>query len=265
MKKYQWGFIGCGNMGGTLVRAVAKKTPQGTLAICDLDEQKTQTLAKECSAIVERAETLAEECRFLVLGVKPQAMEKTLLPLRGKIARGTVLVTMAAGVSIERLRSYTGNYPAIRIMPNTPAALGEGVILYAADGVSEQDEADFKEAFLAAGLSDKLEETEIDAAGALSGCGPAFVYYFAEALANGAIGCGLSREKAEKYAAQTIVGAGKMLQAYGDPVALRRAVCSPNGTTLAGIEAMENAGFKRAAEKAVEAAYRRTLELQKGE
>lgn len=263
--QYQWGFIGCGNMGGTLVRAVAKNAKSGEIAVCDLDETKTEALAKACGAVVEDLETIVRESRFLVLGVKPQAMEKTLSPVRGKIGKDTILVTMAAGVTIERLRSYVGAYPVVRIMPNTPAALGEGVILYCTDGVNGTDEADFQTAFAAAGLVDKLDESEIDAAGALSGCGPAFVYYFAEALIEGAVASGLSREKAEKYAAQTLVGGGKMLQTYGDPVVLRKAVCSPNGTTLAGIGKMEELGFKMAAEKAVEAAYRRTLELQRGE
>jgi pyrroline-5-carboxylate reductase len=145
--KYQWGFIGCGNMGGTLVRAVVKKTKSSEIAVCDLDESKTNALANTCGVVVENAETLAQESRFLVLGVKPQTMEKTLIPLRDKIKRGTVLVTMAAGVSIERLRSYVGDFPVIRIMPNTPAVLGEGVILYCSDGVDEREEDDFVNAF----------------------------------------------------------------------------------------------------------------------
>ena len=151
----------------------------------------------------------------------------------------------------------------IRIMPNTPVALGAGMILYTLAGVEKNVETDFLKIFEKAGVFDKIPEDKIDAASALSGCGPAFVYAFAEALADGAVECGVPRDKAGIYAAQTLLGAAEMLKEYGHPADLKDAVCSPGGTTIAGIHALEKAGFRNAAMDAVTAAYKRTLELKK--
>ena len=135
--------------------------------------------------------------------------------------------------------------------------------LFTCDGVSADVENEFLQAFAHAGKFDKLTEDKIDAGSALSGCGPAFVYAFAEALADGGVECGLPREKAALYAAQTLLGAAKMLLEFGHPADLKDAVCSPGGTTIAGIHALEEAGFRGAAMRAVLAAYKRTLELKK--
>ena len=171
---------------------------------------------------------------------------------------------MAAGVSIGAIRSFVGkNLSVIRIMPNTPAMLGEGMILYATEDVKKAQEEKFLSAFAKAGKIDKIPEDKIDAASALSGCGPAFVYAFAEALADGGVECGVPRDKAALYAAQTLKGAAEMLLAFGHPADLKDAVCSPGGTTIAGVHALEENGFRGATMNAVTAAYKRTLELKK--
>ena len=137
------------------------------------------------------------------------------------------------------------------------------MILYATADVSKESETVFLTAFAKAGIFDKIPEEKIDAGSALSGCGPAFVYAFAEALADGGVECGVPRDKAALYAAQTLLGAAQMLLEYGHPADLKDAVCSPGGTTIAGIHALEDAGFRGAAMSAVTAAYKRTLELKK--
>lgn len=261
---YLLGFIGCGNMGGALVRAVAKTTK--SLAVCDYLPQKAEALAKECGATALTATQIAESCTYVVLGVKPQNMQETLAGIADvlKARKDVVIVTMAAGVAMAAIRKYIGaDVPVIRIMPNTPAQVGEGMILYDCAGVDEKQENAFLTAFAKAGKIDKLSEEKIDAASALSGCGPAFVYAFAEALADGAVECGVPRDKAATYAAQTLYGAAKMLLEYGHPADLKDAVCSPGGTTIAGVHALENAGFRGATMDAVMAAYKRTLELKK--
>ena len=171
---------------------------------------------------------------------------------------------MAAGLSIAAICSFAGaNLPTVRIMPNTPAMLGEGMILYTTADVSAADKQTFLESFKAAGKFDEIPEEKIDAASALSGCGPAYVYAFAEALADGAVECGVPRDKAALYAAQTLLGAAKMLLEFGHPADLKDAVCSPGGTTIAGVHALENGGFRGATMDAVMEAYKRTLELKK--
>ena len=263
---YTLGFIGCGNMGGALARAVAKAVGGQNIAVNDYCTEKAQAFAKECGATVLSAQEIASQCKFIILGVKPQNMQETVYAIIPQLRenKNAVVITMAAGISISAIRSFIGlDLPVIRIMPNTPALVGEGMILYDCLGVSPADEQAFKDAFAKAGVIDKLPEDKIDAASALSGCGPAFVYAFAEALADGAVECGVPRDKAATYAAQTILGAGKMLLAFGHPADLKDAVCSPGGTTIAGVHALEKGAFRSAAMDAVFAAYKRTLELKK--
>ena len=264
--KYTFGFIGCGNMGGALVRAVSKTVDGNKIAVCDYDQTKAQALATDLGVVATTATELAKESEFVVLGVKPQNMQETLAPLSDALKNndGVTVITMAAGLSVSAIRSFIGaELPVIRIMPNTPAMLGAGMILYTTKGISNEAENTFLSGFAKAGKIDKIPEEKIDAASALSGCGPAFVYAFAEALADGAVECGVPRDKAAIYAAQTLKGAAEMLLQFGHPADLKDAVCSPGGTTIAGVHALENAGFRGATMDAVMAAYKRTLELKK--
>ncbi len=264
--RYQLGFIGCGNMGGALVAAAAKTIPPSQIAVCDFDKTKVENLQKTLGVTGASAEELAKDARFLVLGVKPQVMEQTLAPI-AEILKGRediTVVTMAAGLSISAIRAFIGkDLPVIRIMPNTPVRLGAGMVLFTCQGVCEDAKAAFLNAFSQAGKFDELAEEKIDAGSAVSGCGPAFVYAFAKALAQGGVECGLSKEQAEFYAAQTLLGGAEMLLQFGDPDALIKAVCSPNGTTLAGMAALEAKEFENVAKSSVLAAYKRTLELKK--
>ncbi len=262
--QYEIGFIGCGNMGAALARAVAHRLPGHAIALCDADESKATALGEELGAAVVDLTTVASHCHFLVLGVKPQVLGAVCASFAPLLQPGQVIISMAAGTSVATVQAYLGTAcPVIRIMPNTPAALGEGVILYAPCGVAEVDEQAFLSHFAAAGMIDRLEEAKIDAASALSGCGPAFVYIFAEALADAAVECGIPRDKAVAYAARTLAGAARMVETYGNPATLKDAVCSAGGTTIAGVHALEKGGFRAAAMDAVNAAYRRTLELAK--
>ncbi len=264
--KYQLGFIGCGNMGGALVNAAAKTVSPDKIGVCDFDVKKVATLQERLGVLHATAEELAKGAEFLVLGVKPQVMEATLSPIAHILRERNdlIIVTMAAGLSISAIQTYIGKaVPTIRIMPNTPVMQGAGMVLFTTSGVSEEVETAFLHAFSKAGKFDKLPEDKIDAGSALSGCGPAFVYAFAEALADGGVECGLPRDKAELYAAQTLLGAAEMLLEFGHPADLKNAVCSPGGTTIAGMHALEEAGFRGDAMNAVLAAYKRTLELKK--
>ena len=264
--KYDFGFIGCGNMGGALIKALAKTVDVKKIAVCDFFQDKAKAFEKELGVVCSNAEEIAKECEFIVLAVKPQNMSDTLKPLREilKNREDVCLISMAAGLSISAIKEYAGNdFPVIRIMPNTPCTLGAGMVLYCTDKVSKAQETAFLTAFSSAGKIDKIEESKIDAASALSGCGPAFVYMFAEALADGAVECGVPRDKAILYASQTLLGAAEMLLAFGHPGDLKDAVCSPGGTTIAGVHSLEKSGFRNAAMDAVLSAYKRTLELKK--
>lgn len=263
---YTLGFIGCGNMGGALVRAAAKSVGGEAIAVCDRDTDKTLALKRECGVTPTDALDVAQNARFVVLGLKPQQMQASVAEFASALQKRTdvTVITMAAGLPIATLRDYLGaSLPVIRIMPNTAALVGEGMILYATDGIADGVNDEFLRAFSAAGRFDRIPESMIDAASALSGCGPAYVYLFAEALADGAVECGVPRDKAQFYAAQTLLGAAKMLLEHGHPGDLKDAVCSPGGTTIAGVHALERNGLRNAAMDAVVAAYERTLELKK--
>ena len=268
MKKF--GFIGCGNMGGALASAVAKTVSGKDLLFCDASLEKAQALASKYNAQASNdAKAVAAECRYIFLGVKPQGFDSLfaeISPILSKRTDRFVLISMAAGVTIARVAKLSGcDCPIIRIMPNTPVAVGEGMILYSANEmVSEEELQTFTASLSAAGCLDAIPEEKIDAASAVSGCGPAFVYLFAEAVADGGVECGLPRDKALLYAAQTLKGAAELLLKTGKhPGELKDAVCSPGGTTIAGVHALEDCSFRSAAMNAVTAAYERTLELKK--
>lgn len=262
---YTFGFIGCGNMGGTLARLVAAKMGGNQVSVADFDGSKTAAISAEYGAIPLSSEEVARQSKFVVLGVKPQALDVVMESLAPSLRknRDVVLITMAAGVTIESLRKKAGaDYPVIRIMPNTPCGLGAGVVAYCTDGVTKAEESLFLDAFSGAGLIDKTAEEHLDVVTALTGSGPAFVYLFADALAKGAQSCGLDAETALKYAAKTLEGGAKMLQKYGDAERLCKNVCSPNGTTIEGVNALKERNFEEISASAVKAAYRRALELK---
>ncbi|MGM9642251.1 MAG: pyrroline-5-carboxylate reductase [Eubacteriales bacterium] len=264
--KYKAGFIGCGNMGGALARAAARSVGGSSIAVCDHNYDKVALLCSECGTTALDFESIWSECDFVFLGMKPQKIKSSLdahIELINK--SNCVIVTMAAGTEISFYERYLGiNRPIIRIMPNTPCSIGSGMIQYAcSEDVSEDNEKCFCEIMTCAGVLDKISEGLIDAASAVSGCGPAFAFIFAEALADAGVECGLPREKALLYAAQMLKGSAELILANGNPGKLKDSVCSPGGTTIAGVHALEESAFRAAAMNAVTAAYRRTLELKK--
>ena len=265
-KQYTLAFIGCGNMGGALAVAAAKGNPDVQIAVCDAFPQKAEALAVRFPNVqVVPMEKMANNSRFLFLGVKPQMLADLFVALAPLLPDDVTLVSMAAGTAIEKIEALAGKpLPVIRIMPNIPVSVGEGVILYSANKrVKAEDLRYFVDAMSGAGLLDAIPEDKIDAASAISGCGPAFAYMFIEALADGGVACGLPRDKAQTYAAAMLAGAARqVLQAGVHPGALKDAVCSPGGTTIAGVHALEKAGFRCAAADAVCAAYEKTLLLK---
>jgi pyrroline-5-carboxylate reductase len=262
------GFIGCGNMGSALARG-AVKSGLCELLVSDANTEKAAAFANECGAVVSTNENIALECDFIFLAVKPNVFALVVEPLREAFAKNksSVIVTMAAGLSIARLSEMVGDaeHPIIRIMPNTPAAIGHGMILWCANSTVSESSIKSFEAFLSgAGKLDMISENLIDAASAVSGCGPAFVYMFIEALADGAVECGLPRDKAMSYAAETLIGAAEMVKQSGKhPGQLKDEVCSPGGSTIEGVRALEEGAFRATTSSAVIEAYEKTKKLGK--
>lgn len=263
----EFGFIGCGNMGSAIVRAVAKAGFSEKMLITDHNMSKMKYLSDEYKVKISDAVTIANECKYIFIGVKPQAINKCFKEIRGILksrVSPAIVVSMAAGVSIDDIISMSGNEKVIRIMPNMPVSVGRGVTLASTRNISEDNRIEFENAMKKSGVFDWIEEKYIDAASAVSGCGPAFVYMFIEALADGAVDCGLPRDKAMLYAAGTLLGSAKMVIETGKhPGKLKDEVCSPAGSTIAGVRALENGSFRADAMNAVIAAYEKTKQLGK--
>ena len=261
-------FLGTGNMGGALARAACKTLSGEEVLLSNRTAEKAVALASELGCRTADNKTAAREGRFLFLGVKPQMMADLLAeigPVLAKRQDRFVLVTMAAGLTMERIRELAGgDYPIIRIMPNTPASIGEGMILYTCgETVTQEEEQVFLSGMAGAGRLSPLPEKLIDAGSAVSGCGPAFVDLFIEALADGGVACGLPRAAALEYAAEMVAGSARLVLESGKhPGALKDAVCSPGGTTIQGVRALEEAGFRGAVMNAVIAAYEKNFDLK---
>ena len=260
----KYGFIGCGNMGGAIAKALSKSTTD----ICVADRSgKARILADELGIRYSDNASIAAGCDRIFLGVKPHLMQEVLAPLIPVLQeKKPLLITMAAGLEIKKIEEFAGgNIAVIRIMPNTPTAIGKGVIQYCCNGLVDEDTiSDWLSDMAPCGLVDPLEERLIDAASALSGSGPAYMYVFLEALADGALACGIPRAKAYEYAAMTMVGSAEMyLQTKQHPGALKDAVCSPGGSTIAGLKALESRAFRAAAMECVAATYNKNKELGK--
>lgn len=277
-------------MGTALMVAAASAVGGAAVGVADADAAKAAALAAELGGVsyAGNAEA-ARSGRFVVLAVKPQVARAVLreiapvLAERAAAGRPAVLVSIVAGLSIAAMREALApadaavladgaalarhkalrNQAIIRLMPNTPALVAKGMIALSASAETpEAATAELERAFAGAGLMDRVEEKYMDAVTALSGSGPAFAYIFIEALADGGVRAGLPRDKALRYAARTVLGAAAMVEETGrHPGALKDAVCSPAGTTIAGVAALEDRSFRAAAMAAVDAAYRRAGEL----
>ncbi|MGO9811122.1 MAG: pyrroline-5-carboxylate reductase [Isosphaeraceae bacterium] len=266
----RWGFIGSGKMATALIRGMLRSGVAGAAAIAASDplESARAGLAADTGIRVYEANLpVVERSEVLVLAVKPQTMPQVLAQLRPLVGPRHLVVSIAAGISIAALLEGLGpERRIVRVMPNTPALLGEGASAYAlGPGVPAADEAVVKAFLGSVGRAVRVPETMLDAVTGLSGSGPAFVYLMIEALSDGGVRVGLPRDIATMLAAQTVLGGARMVLETGlHPGVLKDQVTSPGGTTIAGLHALERGGVRGALIDAVEAATRRSAELAAG-
>ena len=260
------GFIGCGNMGAALITAIAKDK-QTKLYIFDTNKEKAEGIASVSGAEIMSAEDIVKAVDILFLAVKPNVISAVLSSLSEAMSQNPELtvISMAAGVKLAALEEVAPGAKLIRIMPNTSVAVGSGVTAYATGGnVTEADEAAFLDVMKFTGICDKIPEGLIDAESAIAGSGPAFAYMFIDALADGGVLCGLPRDKAITYAAAMLEGAAKTLLKTGEhPSVLKDRVCSPGGSTIEGVAALEAGGFRAALTSAVLATCEKAKKLGK--
>ena len=252
------GFLGCGNMGGAIARAVCKAADPQNVYLANRTAAKAEALAAELGCNTTTNAEVAGRSDLIFLAVKPQMMEALLAPLKFTLNERPsrfILCSMAAGLSIARIQEMAGeDYPVIRIMPNTPASVGAGMIQYCSANVTAEEEQEFLKLMAPAGRLDAVPEALIDAASSVSGCGPAWVYQFIEALADAAVKHGIVRADAYRMASQMVVGTGKLQLATGQhPAVMKDAVCSPGGTTIVGVGELERKRFRGAVIDAIDA------------
>jgi pyrroline-5-carboxylate reductase len=261
------GFIGAGQMaralaGGFVARGLA--APDRIVAYDPSPEARQQFAAAVAGTrLLEDNVSVIDAADVIVLAVKPQSVSAVIEETQGHLTPAKLLVSIVAGVPLARLGSGFGTQRTIRVMPNTPCLIGAGASAFAVGPGASRDDAQLVERLLASvGVTAEVEERLLDAVTGLSGSGPAFVYTIIEALSDGGVRMGLPRALATKLAAQTVMGAAQMVLSTGEhPAVLKDRVASPGGTTIAGLQALENHALRAALIGAVEAATRRSLEL----
>jgi pyrroline-5-carboxylate reductase len=263
----RWGFIGAGRMATALIRGMLRAgaaTPGTVIASDPLEAARTVLAAETGVTVAESNVRVAHKSDVLVLAVKPQSMPHVLEHLRHAVTQEHLVISIAAGVALGTLEAGLGpGRRLVRVMPNTPALIGAGASAYClGPGAREDDEARVLECLNSVGSAVAVPESLLDAVTGLSGSGPAFVFVLIEALADGGVRVGLPRDVATALAAQTVLGAARMVLETGlHPGALKDQVASPGGTTIAGLHALERGGLRAALIDAVEAATRRSAEL----
>jgi len=263
----RWGFLGSGRMASALVNGMIRAgvaTPD-RIAASDPNPTAREALGRDAGVAVHASNApVVEASDVVVLAVKPQSMAAVMAEVAPTLEPRHLVVSIAAGVSIGAMAAALGGSTRIiRVMPNTPALLGEGASAFALGPNATDADADAVRRFLeSVGRAVRVPESQLDAVTGLSGSGPAFVYLMIEALSDGGVRAGLPRDVATTLAAQTVLGAAKMVLETGlHPGALKDQVTSPGGTTIAGVQVLERHALRGALIDAVDAASRRSAEL----
>ena len=260
------GFLGAGRMATAIAGGMVKSVfTQDNILFYDCAPQAAAAFADAVggSAASDPA-AMAKECDAVLLAVKPQYLAEALLPLNG-LLKDKLIISIVAGVKLEKLAALTGASRIVRVMPNTPALIGEGCGAYSLSKACLEDDKVLAQSILnSIGEFFELPEKQLDAVTAVSGCGPAYIYEIIQAMADGGVTLGLPRDLAQKLAAATVRGAAGMVQQSNThPTALRDQVCSPGGATICAVNTLAAKGFNSAVVEAELAAYKRSVELGK--
>jgi pyrroline-5-carboxylate reductase len=266
---YKVGFIGVGNMGGALIRSIAKNDSVNEFSLCafDINTPLLKELTNELGIKEENsAKSLVSNSDIIVLAVKPQYCDTVLEYIKPVLYPEKILVSVAVGLSIKYYKNILGHRSkVVRTMPNTPALVSEGMTLVSWDDLITNDEKKLIMKILSfSGMVEELEESLMSEVTALTGSSPAYVFMLIEAMADAAVKSGIQRSRAYRFAAQAVLGSAKMVLDTGKhPGELKDMVCSPAGTTIEAVSALEREGFRNAVMTAMEECTRRAREIGK--
>lgn len=261
-----FGFIGAGNMGFPLIKAAIKTFGTGEVVYTDASSERCQFVYKETGVeALKDSLSVAQQCRYLVLAVKPQFFSQVMGEIKKSISKEQVVISIAAGITIDTMKEGLSERARIvRAMPNTPAMVEKGMtgISFSQDEFSSQEKEVIDRFFSSFGKYDVFDERLMNALVCANGSSPAYVYMFIEALADSVVSYGIPRDKAYTLAAQTVLGAAAMVLETGEhPGKLKDNVCSPGGTTIVAVKALEEYGFRSAIMKASDACYEKAVAL----
>lgn len=246
------GFIGCGNMATAMLQGIIGKGLVGKdhlMASAKTEASANRTAERFGIHTGTDNTEVASFSDILILAVKPQLMEEVIFEINRYVKKKTVVVTLAPGKTIAWLAETFGRgIKLVRSMPNTPAAVGEGMTALSPNAdVTDEELRDVEEIFDSFGRTSVVPEPMIDVVTGVSGSSPAYVYMFIEALADAGVHEGMPRKQAYEFAAQTVLGSAKMVLESGKhPGELKDAVCSPGGTTIEAVKVLEDKGFRSA-------------------
>lgn len=269
---YKIGFIGAGNMGGALIIAACNTIGAENVIITDYDLNKADTLAAQTGCLTAKTnDEAAKNAEYIFLAVKPNIIRdvaKGIAPVLLKdLENGIkhIIVTIAAGITIETLKACIGDQiPVIRIMPNTPVAVGQGMILLTGPDPDDEHLKEFQKIMAKAGDFLYIPEKNFDVTTSISGCTPAYTYMFIDALADGAVQVGVPRDQAIRLAAKTVLGSAQMVLESGlHPGKLKDNVCSPGGSTIVGVTALEKNNFRYGVAQSIIQSTAKNLDLGK--
>ena len=254
------GFIGAGNMGYAMLKGALSSISPENVGVTDRAFDKAESIAQETG--VRHFESNADcvkNCKYVVFSIKPQVYENVVDEIRKYVDDSKIIISLAPNVSIEMLNGMFGkNVRVVRLMPNTPALVGEGMTGYCYDDAlfNEEEKTFLADLFNSFGKAVKVSEKIMSAVVCASGSSPAYVFMFIEALADSVVKYGMSRDDAYTFVAQTVLGSAKMVLESGEhPGVLKDRVCSPGGTTIRAVEKLEECGLRNALFKATEACY----------
>ena len=259
------GIIGAGNMGGAIIGGIASKGISGSVYVYDKNTEAAKKVAAKYGAVSADIKTAAT-ADIVILAVKPNVLYSVIEEIKDTVSDESVIVSIAAGQSIDRMEKAFGKkVKLMRVMPNTPALVGEGMsalspnALLAADKELTDAVVSIFESF---GKAEIVTENLMDAVTGVSGSSPAYVFMFIEALADAAVAAGMPRDKSYTFAAQSVLGAAKMVLETGThPAELKDMVCSPGGTNIEAVKVLEEKGLRAAVMDAVKACVEKSRSM----